>query len=623
MELIQVRIQNFRGIADGTVRFPGHALLVGPNNVCKSTVLEALDLVLGPDRAAGPDTINEHDFHRGNYQPVEVAANSEVDQSETETATPPRIEIEVVLGRLDANERTRFRAHLEAWNADEHRPYTHAELDDLTLGEEQYVLRVGFFGWYDSEEDEFTVRTFFRTPDKPEDELEPLTKRHKQAIGFLYLRSLRTARRAASLQRGSLLDVLLRLRSARPRVWESILDGLGDLGERLDQDENLRDALNDIEQHIRKFVALAEGDTGSTSLQVSRLTREHLRTVVSYFLSSRESDHSLPFDRLGAGTSNVLVLSLLSAIAANKQNVIFAMEEPEIALGPHTQRRIISELKRSATQLVATSHSPYVAEQFLPDHILVLSRSEDGGVSTSRVQPEGRVKEKFLRQGFRLRFAEGLLGRAVLLVEGLTELYAIPAASDVLHRTGSAYAPLDLAGVVTVEVGGDGELAKVAEFFAELGIPSFVFCDSIATGDMRSDIEGSATRVWELSYRGFERLIAAEVPVDVLKSFISDVRSRTDFPSLPVPADTDADESWRTCVEDVLKARKGEGYAEILVSMCPADELPPTLLGFLGELHLQCGEKLLPADDPLAAMFSDLLPDVLAEPDGETDDVAE
>ena len=59
---------------------------------------------------------------------------------------------------------------------------------------------------------------------------------------------------------------------------------------------------------------------------------------------------------------NTLVLALLSFIAdAKPQNVIFAMEEPEIALPPHTQRRIANYLLETRTsQCFVTSHSPYL-----------------------------------------------------------------------------------------------------------------------------------------------------------------------------------------------------------------------------------------------------------------------
>ena len=67
MEILGVSIENFRGIKAADIRFHGHALLVGSNNAGKTTILEALDLALGPDRNQGPNTIDEHDFFRGNY----------------------------------------------------------------------------------------------------------------------------------------------------------------------------------------------------------------------------------------------------------------------------------------------------------------------------------------------------------------------------------------------------------------------------------------------------------------------------------------------------------------------------------------------------------------------------
>jgi putative ATP-dependent endonuclease of OLD family len=56
-------IKNFRGIAEGVVDFAAHTLLVGGNNVGKSTVCEALELVLGPERLYRRPVIDEHDFH--------------------------------------------------------------------------------------------------------------------------------------------------------------------------------------------------------------------------------------------------------------------------------------------------------------------------------------------------------------------------------------------------------------------------------------------------------------------------------------------------------------------------------------------------------------------------------
>ena len=64
----QLLIENFRGIAKGVVNFTGHTLLVGGNNAGKSTICEALDLVLGPERLYRRPVVNEHDFFCGHYE---------------------------------------------------------------------------------------------------------------------------------------------------------------------------------------------------------------------------------------------------------------------------------------------------------------------------------------------------------------------------------------------------------------------------------------------------------------------------------------------------------------------------------------------------------------------------
>lgn len=49
VRVLQIKIENFRGIKNADLTFGGHTLLVSGNNVGKSTVYDALDLVLGPD----------------------------------------------------------------------------------------------------------------------------------------------------------------------------------------------------------------------------------------------------------------------------------------------------------------------------------------------------------------------------------------------------------------------------------------------------------------------------------------------------------------------------------------------------------------------------------------------
>ncbi len=615
MRVLQLDIENFRGVVKGTVTFPEHGLLVGPNNVGKSTVFEALDLALGPDRLRGATTIDEHDFHVGRYlapkaQPPEEMADDfgihdEVSEPETAHFDAPKILITVTLSHLTDEELTRFRAHVEVWNATETRVCTHDEAADLTPSLSDYVLRIRFCGWYEIEDDEFQAETVFMSPQFDDGTFESIGRRQKQSIGFLYLRALRTSRRAATLQRGSLLDILLNVAEAEPRIWQDVLDGLTNLGEATSQEVGLRGILDELEQAMGAYVPGRKPGTPPSRLNVTELTREQLRTVMTYFMTDRETGHLLPFDRLGSGVTNLLVLALLTLIAKRKKNVIFAMEEPEIALGPTVQRRIVAKLKEVSTQALVTSHSPYVAEQLLPDNILVL-RKENGELRSRVATATPELKEKFLRQHFRQRFAEGLVGNAVVVVEGETELYALPVASNVLAAVANtAYRSLDVLGIIPVLAEGDGNLAKVASFFSNAGIDAYVFCDTLNDPSMRTTIEAVADDTHEHPHKNFERLLSEELPLALIQQTFKAVAARSDYcRDVAVPKDADPERAWRDAFWKVLDKRKNEGYAAIVLASCSASDLPESLRKYFGRLHALVTGESIPATDPLHALLT-------------------
>ena len=216
----------------------------------------------------------------------------------------------------------------------------------------------------------------------------------------------------------------------------------------------------------------------STRLFVSQLTREHLRKTLSFFLSTEPGQKPVPFQEAGTGTLNTLVLALLSFIAELKdENVIFAMEEPEIALPPHTQRRIADYLLTKTTQCFVTSHSPYVIERFEPERIVILRRNETGTVTGKKVMLNADVKAKTYRRHVRKGFAEAMLGKGVIVAEGLTEQLALHAVAAVMQNADATFYPLDLSGVSIVTPDGDGANPEFGRIFASLDLPTFAFYD--------------------------------------------------------------------------------------------------------------------------------------------------
>jgi putative ATP-dependent endonuclease of OLD family len=455
----RIWIENFRGVKQATLLLPKHGVLIGDNNAGKTTVLEALDLVLGPDRLNRQPTIDEHDFFRGAYalEPSAVLAGEEVEAAGDGEPGPPadnaeaaaealKIKIEVTVADLTEEQKGKFGDYTEFWDAatdkfyDEPNP---AGVDATTITE---AIRLTFHGWYDAEEDDFEGKTYFSRSLTEEDEPEPFSRKHKQVCGFLYLRSLRTGSRALSLEHGSLLDIILRLKEVRPLMWEDTLGTLSGITVASNPDLGISPILESINAALKKYVPKEWGV--DAHLKVSNLTREHLRKVITAFIATGDGDHAAPFYRQGTGTINMLVLALLSQIAEDKQNVIFAMEEPETAIPPYAQKRTVHEVRKLASQTLFTSHSPYVLEEFAVEEMVVLGRDADGVLARQAIALPANVKLKRYRQQFRTRFCEGLLARRILVAEGATEASAFPAACRRLAELKpDTYSSLEALGV--------------------------------------------------------------------------------------------------------------------------------------------------------------------------------
>lgn len=597
MKVRQLEIENFRGVRAGKVVFADNTLLVGGNNVGKSTVCEALDLVLGPERTSRRPVVDEHDFHRSTY----VDADKK--------AVP--IIIRAVVVDLPDEARRRFGGHLRRWN-DTDRSF----VDDLENGAEHaddegvtWALQVSFRARYDAVEDDFEADTFFEHPLPELDELDDeeasslgegrdrFTRAHKRLCGFVYLRALRTGSRALGLQRGSLLDTVLRLsEEGSAEMWMETLRQMRDLDPAIGAIPDLESLLTQIRERAGGFVRLA-GNEDATAFFASDLTREHLREVVRLFVATGPSDHAVPFTRQGTGTVNLLVFALLTMIAdlKERQSVIFAMEEPEIALPPHTQRRVARFVKREMGQAIVTSHSPYVIEQFEPNEIVMLSHESGGDVEGMPIDPAG-IKLKSYRSQ-RRQFSEAILSRGVLVVEGETEASIIPIAAAVLEKSSADYIHPDLAGVTIFTANGDGDVPRWAPILRALGKVPFGMVDKQGkpySGDNATALK-SFEEFWESPVEGIEELIVSQVPTAVLRRFMDEAVQLPGFPTHQAKYDSSTtDAQLPEIALKTLKARKGDayGYAALLIEGCQSrDDLPEFLVAALERIN----EVLSPA----------------------------
>jgi len=602
LKISRLTIENFRGIKAAEIKFPDHVVLIGDNNTGKSTILEAINLVLGPDRLRRRPPIDEHDFYVGRYLyipgskesqaasavPAEAetggteevakeALTDEVSESEGEPATEVQenaepetvqIKIEATITGLSDEQKARFRDYIEWWNTSDGSFYTAPNVEGVDGDSIVEALRVTFIGEYVFDEDDFDGNTYFARSLEEGGNPQFFGRRDKQFCGFLYLRSLRTGSRALSLEHGSLLDIILRLKEIRPQMWESTINGLSLFDVASAPELGITGILQSINTALKKYVPKEWGV--EPHLRVSALTREHLRKVITAFVATGEGSHAAPYFQQGTGTINMLVLAMLSQIAEDKQNVIFAMEEPETAIPPYAQKCIVHEIRNLSAQSLFTSHSPYVLEEFDVDQTIVLSRPSEGLLTQASVNLPESVKHKRYRQEFRTRFCEGLLSRRILLAEGATEANAFPVVARRLAEIDpTKYSSLEALGICTINAGTDSQIADLGGLYRGLGKTVYAVCDK-QTAANEAVIKAQVDELFMHTEKGIEDLVLKNTTTDALERF-ADLLTWPQHLSQKYP-DPKADVVNAVC--DYLCWTKGNwGLADFL-AQCTEDEIP-------------------------------------------------
>jgi len=240
-------------------------------------------------------------------------------------------------------------------------------------------------------------------------------------------------------------------------------------------------------------------------------------------------DVELDFEEQGLGLQRSFVISVLNAwcqYAGCRQEdneYVFALEEPEIYLHPHATRVLLNVLSRisRSDQVIFSSHSPEFINLVPLDNIANIRRVGDQREVVTPDLPMLSSDEKTKIQRY-LREERGdmLFARAVLLVEGQAEMFAIP---GLARRIGK---DLDQAGVSVVFVNGKGNFKTYHNILQAFGIPHVILADG--DGDRENQeqrYEDWAAGVYVLD-EDFEYLLAETVDEPRLLEIVNACRVR-------------------------------------------------------------------------------------------------
>jgi len=449
-----ITIKGYRSIRDQiTIHFPSQTpiVLIGENNVGKSNIVSAMDLILG-EAWPGNHEPEDHEFWNRNPSngPIEISTEFEPFN------VPHRDQTMSVYGfhwTCDMNapdEKCKFRAQ-------------------TSLGDNRYV------------------RNEIR----------------EQCTCIVIGADRRLSYQLSYASKWTLLSKLMR---KFHRHLTSDPQRVGQLKERF---EEIKQILTGVQEFAdfqsglaEQFSSMVAGMTYGLEIDFSAYDPSNFFHSLRVF--PQENSQIRTFEELGSGEEQLLALAFAYAYAkAFYGDIVLTIEEPEAHLHPLAQRWLAKEIYQMAKdglQIVITTHSPALVNVLGLEGI-VLVRKLDGATVTKQLTAQeladycikhgahpSRTNAQtilpFYAASATQEILSGLFAKRVVLVEGLTESIALPI---YLSKIG-----LDVTkkGIAIIPVMGKGNLAKWWRFFTAYEIPTFLTFDN----DVSDDSQGKKRR---------------------------------------------------------------------------------------------------------------------------------
>ncbi|AYZ11535.1 DUF2813 domain-containing protein [Chryseobacterium arthrosphaerae] len=489
----RVQIKNFRNFLDVDVTLDHKQVIIGENNVGKTNFLRAIQLILDKDYSDSDRQLTAEDFHDSIDDPID---NGE------------EIEISIEIKNYEHNSKLK------------------AQFVDAIISDDPPTLK--FIYKFGPNRDEFgnIVNYSFNIFQKKLDG-QKFTHEHRSYINIYVIKALRDVERELKSNRNSPLYKLVKQYEISKDDLEDISAALKEAADgilELDEIVHIKETLTD------RFATLSGLQTDSEiTLRTFDVNTEKLLYSLQVYMGIEER----PVSELSLGLANILYISLMLILLkdktilpiikqeqfdvfveddesgllsrlyekSEKENyilkkdigdedveslydfmddhnyrhqafTILAIEEPEAHLHPTLQRLIYREvLHNSNTSVIFTSHSTYLTSVTPLNYIVHIRKDGAGSKVFSTVNLSLTDKEKKdIERYIDAKRGEIYFGKGIILAEGITEEYFIPAAADLLGT------PLDNYGIVVCNIDSTN-FKPYIQLLNALYIPWVLFTD--------------------------------------------------------------------------------------------------------------------------------------------------
>lgn len=521
MRIRQIAVRNFRNLRDVKVRPRNPLILCGENNTGKTNLLYALRLLLGRDANRLALETSEEDINEG--------ARSKGENWFTVT---------VEIGDLQLHQ------ELEAVFRDR-------------LGQDGSETFVTIQGEYRKQEDGgYEWQAVLLPPPGRANDPVQFTSRMARVIPLFYLDAVRDANvELRPTGRGLLATALgqVDLSDVEKDIMKSIREANAALG----GNAGIKTLSEGITGLLNPNIP---GGKGKVSMAVATEDPSQLMKGVRMNLQREAGGRAYDISRHGTGMQNMILIAMFRYLlhADPIAQPILAVEEPEAYLHVHAQRTLFGALAKIDSPIILTTHSPALVSAANPLSLVRLRPKGEGDVTAHQlaVDSMGNKDRSLLARMMRSGRSDALFARVILLVEGPSEVAAIPAFARHLGQD------LDRDGVSLLPAEGNSFSYILRACDSDnFSIPAVVVFDADALGDS-NDLLKEAYKA---------KLIGKD---DVEKG-----RKTSDDERLRILGST----GWIAARPNFEEEVASAGYLETILGVIEQEELGGSLDDFLGE----------------------------------------
>ena len=441
MRIDHLQVTNHSRIGDLDLDVRGHAVIIGANDVGKSSLLRLLQLLLGSSTGQL-------------FQQLSLA-----DLRDQAVA----LMVEVRFIDFTDQERRLFPQEIS--------------IDQTTKAES---LRVRLEVAADPDDSEaVAIRRW--SPEAGHDRA-PI-REQLAAFGWRYLPATRGASAASLDGPNSALQTLLRtidLGTEKAKL-AGLLDGFNIELSTSDRIKRLRKG---VAQHLSKAMPRAIAQDDLAVRTATDPEQDVLGDVTMFF--ERDGDH-VPLGEQSDGLRQLMSMTLFD-LAEGAANVV-AIDEPELHLHPSSQRTVAQLFHGASNQKFLATHSPFIVQRFEPRQIIAVK--PDG---TSHQLPAAELSriEKLRANWWSPRLLEALTARYAVIVEGTSDRVMVERVAELMD------VHLDQLGAIVFDIGGAENFPHVYRLLGKTGfnVPILGLVDEAQKMSWHGQIGGKPATVF-------------------------------------------------------------------------------------------------------------------------------